>query len=154
MLLYCPRLIVETTLGHLREAGSRRHECVVLWLGRRDETSVRIVRAYRPAQIAEADMFHIPRAGMAALHDEMRRDRVMVAAQVHSHPSEAFHSKADDRWAIVRHEGALSLVVPYFASRTAATDFLKHTKVYRFSSSARWVEVLPSEVSRVCLQVL
>jgi len=36
----------------------------------------------------------------------------MVAAQVHSHPDEAFHSKGDDEWAIVRHEGALSIVVP------------------------------------------
>lgn len=36
------------------------------------------------------------------------------AARVHSHPGEAFHSSADDRNPALTHEGALSLVVPYF----------------------------------------
>jgi hypothetical protein len=98
-------------------------------------------------------MFHINGAGMAALHQELRRQRVMVAAQVHSHPMEAFHSKADDDWAIVRHEGALSLVVPYFASATTLGNFFSQTKVYRFSASAQWIEVPQSEVQTTCLQI-
>ena len=59
---------------------------------------------YRPQQRAAADMFHIPPDSMAALRANLRRNRVMVAAQVHWHPREAFHSLADDHWTIVRHE--------------------------------------------------
>lgn len=152
MLLTCPKTVVETTLQHLREAGTLRRECVMLWLGRREGDQVRVLGAYRPLQTAKADRFHINGAGMAALHQELRRQRVMVAAQVHSHPMEAFHSKADDEWAIVRHEGALSAVVPYFASATTHTNFRSNAKIYRFSSTARWLEV-PSEQLHTCLQI-
>ena len=153
MLVSCPSALVHTTLTQLREAGQDRCECVVLWLGRRDDRSIWIEDAYRPLQTAKADMFHIPPAGMTALHAELRRRRFLVAAQVHSHPRNAFHSKADDRWAIVRHEGALSLVVPNFATGTTVATFLDNTKVYRFSASAQWVEVLKPELDRSCLRI-
>jgi Na+-transporting NADH:ubiquinone oxidoreductase subunit NqrA len=90
---------------------------------------------------------------MSALYAELRRRRLLVAAQVHSHPREAFHSKADDRWAIVRHEGALSLVVPNFASGTTLLNFLDKTKVYQFSALAEWIEVPRSEVEPSCLRI-
>jgi len=152
--MLCPVSVVETTLANLSETGRSRRECVMLWLGRREGEQVRVVDAHRPLQTSKANMFHINGAGMAALHQELRRQRVMVAAQVHSHPMEAYHSRADDEWAIVRHEGALSLVVPNFASNTTLSNFLVQTKVYRFSASARWIEVPQSEVQRTCLQIV
>ena len=153
MLVRCPSALVQTTLIQLREAGQAGCECAVLWLGRRDGGSVRIENAYRPLQTAKADMFHIPPPGMTALHAELRRHRYMVAAQVHSHPRQAFHSKADDQWAIVRHEEALSLVVPNFAIGTTVATFLDDTKVYRFSAATQWVEVLKPELDRSCLRI-
>lgn len=153
MLLACPAAVVDTTLTHLREAGARDCECVVLWLGRRRDGEIIVEQAYRPLHHAEADMFHIPREGMAALHAELRRNRRLVAAQVHSHPREAFHSAADDRWAIVRHEGALSLVVPDFAAYTSLDNFLDQTKVFRFSGAAEWLEVPRARVPYTCLQI-
>ena len=154
MLVTCPDALVHATLSHLRDAGHGRCECVVLWLGRREGRSITVQNAYRPLQTAKADMFHIPPAGMAALHGDLRSRRVMVAAQVHSHPRDAFHSKADDRWAIVRHEGALSLVVPNFALGTTVATFLDDTKVYRLSMSDQWVEVLKPELDRSCLRII
>ena len=35
-------------------------------------------------------------------------------ARVHSHPAQAFHSPADDANPALTHEGAISVVVPYF----------------------------------------
>jgi proteasome lid subunit RPN8/RPN11 len=153
MLVSCPGHLVDTTLAELKAAGNGRCECVVLWLGRRDGGSIRIEDAYRPPQMARADVFRIPPAGMTALHGELRRKRFMVAAQVHSHPHEAFHSRADDRWAIIRHEGALSLVVPNFAIGTTLSNFLDTTKVFRFSASAQWLEVPRPEVEKSCLRI-
>lgn len=151
MLVVCPIAVVDATLIHLREAGARRCECVALWLARRRETEIVVEQVYRPVQRAKADMFHIPRDGMVALHAELRRSRLMVAAQVHSHPREAFHSAADDRWAIVRHEGALSLVVPEFAARTRVEAFLDQARVFRFSAAATWLEVPRALVEQTCL---
>jgi proteasome lid subunit RPN8/RPN11 len=149
----CPLSSVETTVGHLKRAGDRRVECVVLWLARREGNSLRVEEAYLPTQSAREDHFHIPAASMNVLYGELRRRRLMVAAQVHSHPEKAFHSKADDEWAIIRHEGALSLVVPYFASETTAETFLEHSKVFQFSADARWREVPRAEVSPSWLQI-
>lgn len=153
MLVTCASTFVETTLVRLREAGQRRCECVLLWLGRREGDIIRVEEAYRPAQTAREDMFQIPPASMNALYAELRRRRLMVAAQVHSHPHEAFHSKADDRWAIIRHEGALSLVVPHFAAGTTTVSFLEHTKVYQFSTDARWTEVPRADIAQSWLQI-
>ncbi len=153
MIVLCNANAVDTTLAYLREAGTRNCEGIVLWLGRRTANAIHVEAVYRPAHVASEDMFHIPPASMTALQAELRQKRLMVAAQVHSHPMEAFHSKADDRWAIIRHEGALSLVVPYFASKTTTATFIKDAKAYQFSSDAKWELVPSQEVSRLWLQI-
>ena len=38
----------------------------------------------------------------------------LFAARIHSHPADAFHSPADDANPVLTHEGALSIVVPFF----------------------------------------
>jgi len=153
MLVACSSDLVDDTLARLREAGQRGCERVVLWLARSKDSLIWVEDAYLPPQTAEADMFRIPPVGMTALHAELRRRRLMVAAQVHSHPREAFHSKADDLWAIIRHEGALSLVVPNFAIETNLRNFLDETRVYQFSAFAKWIEVRGSDLEASCLRI-
>lgn len=38
----------------------------------------------------------------------------LYVARIHSHPAEAFHSLADDQNPVLIHEGAISIVVPFF----------------------------------------
>lgn len=152
-MISCSRQHVDDTVRHLQKAGRRRMECVVLWLGRPRSGVTEIAECYRPLQTARADQFRIPPNGMTALQAKLRAERLMVAAQVHSHPREAFHSRADDAWAIVRHEGALSLVVPDFAQQVTAANFMDLTKVYRFSSSAKWCEVTSPALESECLRI-
>jgi proteasome lid subunit RPN8/RPN11 len=133
-----PRSVISVTLAAFQKAGALRRECVVLWLGRRTHSEIAVVQAYVPAQVAEEDFFEIPRASMAALFQVLRDRELMVAAQVHTHPHEAFHSTADDRWAIVRHVGALSLVLPDFAQKTSVDSFLNEAAVFRLSDRNEW----------------
>lgn len=84
-----------------------------------------------PEHESARDMFRISREAMAALFRHMGSAQAFVAAPVHSHPHEAFHSLADDTWAIVRHVGALSLVVPRFARVTTADSFCATSAVLR-----------------------
>jgi len=139
---------VEHTLRHLQEAGQKGTECVVLWLGRQVENIIQVQEVYRPIQAARAKMFYIPPDSMKALLSELNSKRLMIAAQVHSHPFEAFHSNADDVWAIVRHEGALSLVIPYFALNTSRENFMEDAKLFRLTPENKWREVPRGEIEQ------
>jgi proteasome lid subunit RPN8/RPN11 len=141
-----PVRVIAATLQALRAAGRIRKECVVLWLGTRGDGAVSVVEAHVPKQTAASDYFRIPRVGMTELFEVLRSRGLMVAAQVHTHPRKAFHSEADDRWALVRHEGALSLVLPYFARRATAETFLDAAAVFRLDAGDTWVEVEPVDV--------
>ncbi|PJG50694.1 hypothetical protein CVM73_35075 [Bradyrhizobium forestalis] len=153
-MIHCSGQVIQATLSFLRAAGEQNSECVVLWLGRPGREGTSVVECYRPHQLARADRFQIPVQGMDMLRAKLRSERLMVAAQVHSHPQDAFHSKADDAWAIVRHEGALSLVVPRFARDTFPENFLAQTKVYRFSNAATWDEVPGERWVQECLRII
>lgn len=129
---------IAVTLDHLQRAGQRGTECVVLWLGQEGAQGLEVAEVYRPDQYAEADVFRIPPTSMASLLNVLSSNGLMIAAQVHSHPLEAFHSKADDAWAIVRHLGALSLVLPHFALKTRPASFFTDVKVFQLTAANRW----------------
>jgi proteasome lid subunit RPN8/RPN11 len=137
---------IRETITVLREAGSK--ECVLLWLGRREPASQRIVEVYKPLQESEIDYFEIPRAGMAELMANLKAKSLYVVAQVHTHPCEAFHSPTDDRWAIVRHVDALSIVLPHFAKSTTVENFRKQSAVFYLSRANQWTLVKPRNLSR------
>lgn len=137
---------ISETLKHLQAGGREGRECVVLWLGRNEGDRTVIDQVYRPEQWAESDIFRIPEPSMRAVMNTLVANKLVIAAQVHSHPFEAFHSRADDNWAIVRHTDALSLVVPDFALRTSVESFFDETKSFRLTSANKWVEVPRMEV--------
>lgn len=146
--LVVPTGVVAASLDILKEAGRERRECVVLWLGRSEATQISVIDAYTPEQIAAEDFFQLPRSSIAALFDVLRSRGLMVAAQVHTHPARAFHSSADDQWAIVRHVDALSLVLPYFARNVRVSSFLDEAAVFRLSSGNEWCQVRRADVAR------
>lgn len=146
--VYISEHVVTETLTYLKEAGKRRAECVVLWLAQDNDNGLVVQRVYRPAQMARADIFRIPPASMQAVMSLLGTENLMIAAQVHSHPFEAFHSLADDKWAIVRHVNALSLVVPYFALQTDFSTFFNDTKTFKLSPANKWTELAEHEVGQ------
>lgn len=145
--LCCPSDLVEETLAHLRAAGRDGRECVVFWLAERPVRPGAVIReVYRPEQYAARNIFRIPPEAMTELMAHLRMRRLSLAAQVHSHPGRAFHSRADDVWAVVRHEGALSIVVPDFAERVDAQTFINMTATFRLSPKDRWLGVSRDEL--------
>ena len=139
--------IVQRTLTPLQAAGALQKECVVLWLGRREGNSIRIMEAIVPVHKAASDQFVIPRTSILSLVETVGSRGMQIVAQVHSHPREAFHSQVDDDWAIVRHVGALSLVLPWFARKTTPETFFKHAVVFSLSPQNTWDHLSPSEAS-------
>ncbi len=139
------RTLLEATLKHLVDAGAQDKEGIVLWLAGRSAVRLDVCEAFVPMHEASSDFFWIPKRGMDQLLEVLRARRWMVAAQVHSHPQEAFHSHADDQWAVVRHEGALSIVLPYFARNITSRGFLDAAAMFMLADG-RWEELRPDEV--------
>jgi proteasome lid subunit RPN8/RPN11 len=129
--------LVAKTLEILQQGGARNCETVVLWPGTKNE----VEEVYRPEQIVDVDYFRLPAESVRNLMRHLRHTRRRILAQVHSHPGEAYHSEADDEWAIVRHEGALSLVIPTFAGQTRNETFLIDAAVYRLNATDKWERV-------------
>lgn len=139
---------IRRTISELAAAGKRNCEYVVLWVGKREGQRIEIIDFLVPEQIVRADAFRIPRQGMNQIFAHLRETRGFLAAQVHSHPELAFHSSADDEWAIVRHVGALSIVVPYFGDGITRESFSDMTALYRLDSQNRWVLIEPDDASK------
>ena len=72
---------------------------------------------------------------LVALSDEQR-----YFARVHSHPGLAFHSATDDANPVLTHEGAVSIVVPFFG--LGLRTGLAACAVYVLSGG-RWTELPP-----------
>lgn len=138
--LKCGRAVLEQTLILLQAGGAKGHERVVLWLASASSPG-RVVQAYEPEQRTARNRFHLPPDSIRALTQHLRGGRLRVAAQIHTHPQKAFHSRADAEWAIIRHVGALSLVLPRFAADTTIENFLDQVVTYEHTKDGDWVLV-------------
>lgn len=147
-LVTITRAQIEIVLGHFHRAGRRGSECVVLFIGKRTGDKIVVVDVVRPDQRAGMDFFKIPPRSMQRLFNLIRKNRLMIAAQAHTHPMKAFHSAADDYWAIIRHQGALSIVLPYFAKSISVDTFVAHMAMFQYSENGHWVEVENGDVHR------
>lgn len=153
--LSCTTATFARTIDILRAGGSRSEERVVLWLGPISSTRepLFVTEVYEPEQITDIDYFKLPPTSLRALMVHLRGARLKILAQVHSHPGAAFHSEADDEWAIVRHAGALSLVLPEFARNTTPANFAEQAVSYRLSSDNEWIHV-PTAGPSGCIGVV
>jgi len=137
--IICSGAVISDTLDILRTGGRRGEERVALWLAKAGaRTPAEVVEVYEPEQIAEVDFFNLPHESMRALLSHLSSTRRRIVAQIHTHPGRAFHSGADAAWAIVRHVGALSLVLPTFARTTTLPKFLQQVKIYELSPAGEW----------------
>jgi hypothetical protein len=149
-ILHVPGALIDRSLELLREAGKARSERVIFWLGKRQASAPCLVEdLYLPVQEASRDYFHLPASSMTQLMGALASKRLALLAQIHSHPGEAFHSEADDRWAVVRHRGALSIVIPEFASGVTVRNFNQFAAVFRLSAGDDWELISADEHSTV-----
>lgn len=81
-----------------------------------------------------------------ALHEVSRflHERgLALVAQLHSHPTDAYHSETDDTFPITTRLGSVSIVLPDFAQRPFS---LAACAVYRLTKRA-WVELSVAEAT-------
>lgn len=109
---------VRATLEALRSAGRTGNEAFVLWGGRIRDRECAIEQELVPSQIAHRTehglLVTIPGDALHEANVFFYERSLVLAAQVHSHPTSAFHSETDNHYPLATLEGALSIVVPYF----------------------------------------
>ncbi|CDX57955.1 conserved hypothetical protein [Mesorhizobium plurifarium] len=145
-----PRQAIIDVQAHLAAAGRIGCEGLGVWVGRVADETATVEQALIPKQRlirSESGVgVVIEGAELHRLNVWLFNNDLRILAQIHSHPTDAYHSGTDDENAVATAIGSLSLVVPDFASRSFD---LSSTAVYRLDQAGRWVEVPRSEVGRL-----
>lgn len=133
--------------GHLRKAGEYGLEGMALWAGLRDGVVFRVTHTIIPKQHGVRSAAGV---SVSIGPDELHRlnvwlfeNQLTLVAQLHSHPTDAYHSDTDDAFPIATTAGSLSLVIPDFARRSFA---LPECAVYRLSAAGIWEGLSTSDV--------
>lgn len=138
--------------GHLflRHVGQRECEGIALWVGVPEETTFRVTDLVIPRQsgirTSEGICAVVEGPELRRIGLELYQAKRQLFAQIHSHPTDAYHSATDDKFAVVTTMGGMSFVVPDFA--TAPFD-LNEYATYRLSEDGVWNEMPPREVEQL-----
>jgi Prokaryotic homologs of the JAB domain len=113
-----PVLVTRSVLGaagaFFEEQGAKGLEGTALIAALDGGPADRLVVPTQQASRADGGCWvEVPLAGKLECAAALRPGERYVA-RIHSHPGEAFHSATDDRNPALTHQGALSIVVPFF----------------------------------------
>jgi len=148
-----PADVIDQTVEVLQEIGERGFEAFVLWGGRVEDNGreCTFASAYCPQQrTSQTDDGLLVTVDGDALFRANRafyeRGQIL-AAQVHSHPTYAYHSDTDDEFPLMTLVGGLSVVIPDFAA--GGRSSIDTWMWYRLVSHGRWAEIDPAEMIRL-----
>lgn len=140
-----PAALLADSAEVLRRTGAGAREAVALWQGKASgPDSAEVTRLVVPKQVTGPLHFNVPLEERLRIADEASRIGELIVAQLHTHPREAFHSKADDELAIIKHLGAVSIVVPHFGLHWKGS--LAEASVHMHLGRSRWRQLEPQEV--------
>lgn len=135
-----PTTVVKQTEETLRSAGAEGYEIFVLWSGRANGRVFSVRTAHVPKQrsyrLKNGLCVRVDGAELHRLNVWLYESGEILAAQVHAHPDEAYHSETDDTYPIVAALGGLSIVAAEFCR---AGLFIPSTVIYRLYPDG-WVE--------------
>jgi hypothetical protein len=139
--LQIPNNVLDPTLGFLADKGQQSEEGFVVWGGRRiDEETLQFTSCYVPDQTAHATadglLVVVDGEALFRMNRAFYERGEIAAGQVHTHPTDAYHSSTDDHFPLVTLRGALSLVIPDFARDGRAA--MDRWAWYRLREHGRW----------------
>jgi hypothetical protein len=144
-----PRDVIVTTNEVLRRRGADGFEAFVLWTGRGVGREFNVRSAYVPRQTATKSdagvCVTVAGEDLHKLNLWLFEHKETLAAQVHTHPTGAYHSETDDAFPIVTTVGGLSIVVPFFAKAGVEGPLVA---TYRLDAEG-WTRVADAAVSRL-----
>jgi hypothetical protein len=139
-----PLELVDRTLQPLQRAGRDGYEAFVLWGGRFvGEDRFEFVSAYFPEQTTsrgeEGLLVYVDGEALFRVNRAFYEQGLVLGGQVHSHPTDAYHSSTDDAYPLATLLGALSAVVPDFGD--CGRERLSDWAWYRLVAAGEWAAV-------------
>ena len=135
-----PSALANATVDVLAEAGHHGVEAFVLWGGVVEAGRVDFRSVFVPAQSAHVTdgglLVTVDGEALFSANKSLFERGEVLAAQVHSHPTDAFHSSTDDCFSLVTLVGALSIVVPRFGRD--GLDAIDEWAFYRLVGTGQW----------------
>jgi hypothetical protein len=132
--------LVEETIGVLRHAGLKGIEAFVLWGGVVEGETLSVRSMFVPEQVGHVTdhglLVTVDGTALFEVNKALYERGLILVAQVHSHPTDAFHSDTDDCYPLVTLEGALSVVVPDFGRD--GLDAVDDWAWYRLTGEQTW----------------
>jgi hypothetical protein len=136
-----PLDLIDQTLEPLQKAGRKGYEAFVLWGGRLDGPKrFEFVSAYFPEQTTSRGedglLVVVEGEALFRVNRAFYGEGLTLAGQVHSHPTDAYHSDTDDAYPLMTLTGGLSGVVPDFGD--GGRDRLDEWAWYRLIGHNEW----------------
>lgn len=147
-----PRVCAEEAHAHLELVGHQGFEAFALWAGKLDGDTFNVFKTIIPDQRGLRTDLGVC---VTVAGDELHRINVWLfqhdmtlIAQLHSHPTDAYHSETDDTYPIATTVGSLSLVIPNFAREPFS---LENCAIYRLMPPDNWVKLTVGESDRLII---
>jgi hypothetical protein len=144
-----PGTVLDRTEAEIRAAGTDGYELFVLWTGVINGEAFDVITPHVPKQTSyRLDTGLCVRVAGEELHRLniwMFDEGEILGVQLHSHPTDAYHSETDDAYPMVTLLGGLSIVVPQFGRGGIEGP---GTAAYRLSPEG-WCDVGAGGIGRV-----
>ncbi len=143
-----PRLVLtESCIAGLRpclEPEIRKgHEGIGYLLGQSDGTTTLVVTVVRPQAATTPGSVSVDSPSVARVV-RLAVDRgLQLVGQVHTHPSDAYHSAGDDAGARIAYSGFVSIVLPDYGRHLPALD---GAVGYMYRGGIGFTEIVPSRI--------
>lgn len=107
-----PISVVDATLSHVQAYGEQGREAICFWIGKYEPPTASVRTIWIPRFECSAVSYDVDPLEMLRLRQELDSSAEVLLAQIHSHPSSAFHSRRDDANSASPWPGFVSIVVP------------------------------------------
>lgn len=143
-----PIELVDEVYDQLIETGKDGYERLALFAGDERDNSVLVTNVLFPQQYLRKGpfgvSFHVDSEELDRIWDWLFENNKTLISQVHSHPTDAYHSEADDQMAIITTFGGFSIVVPDFGT---SDNHFSNSAIYRLQPDTGWTQLSETELS-------
>lgn len=109
---------IRETEEAIQAAGQDGYELFVIWSGTLDGDTFIVAEVHIPEQTSykldDGLCVRIDGSELHRLNVWLYEAQQTIGVQVHSHPTDAYHSETDDTYPIATLNGSLSIVLPFF----------------------------------------
>lgn len=149
-----PQPLLDEARAFLRERGREGCEGTALLVGQPNGDRIWLTRLFIPEQRCIKTPLGNGRWGLRVqlterahytLTDNLLPGQLFYA-RIHSHPGKAFHSDTDDANGVISHQGAISIVVPYFAADPIE---LQRCAIFLLDHGRGWLPLERTEIARM-----